>query len=94
MTKENNEMTNINIPQIRADLQEIEEQIRPVKEALRSTWTKPMDNEQYQLIDLRARATELLCLLAWTRGRHHMADHERCQAIAERMAPSYQAEAA
>ena len=83
-------MTNINTIQLRADLREIEDRIQPVKAALRSTWTKPMGDEQWKLITLRHQATKLLCLLAWSRGRHHMADKERSTMIAENMAPKYQ----
>lgn len=87
-------MTNINISQLRADLRDLEERIRPCKTALRSTWTRPMANEQYKLISLRMEATELYCLLAWVRGKHHLADHERSQTLAERRLSEYQAEAA
>lgn len=87
-------MTNIDIHQLRTDLREIEDRIKPIKEALRSTWTRPMANEQYQLIGLRNEATDLYILLAWTRGKYHLADHDRCREVAERMAPKYQAQAA
>lgn len=87
-------MTQTDIHQLRTDLREIEDRIRPLKETLRSTWTRPMANEQWQLICLRNDATDLYILLAWSRGKYHLADHERCRETAERMAPSYQAEAA
>ncbi len=87
-------MTNINTTQIRTDLREIEDRIRPVKAALRSTWTKPMADEQYTLISLRTEATQLLCLLAWTRGKSHLADKEKSKRIAEHIASRYQTEAA
>lgn len=92
--KEDNDMTNINIPQLKADRQELEEQIRQVKKQLRSCWTKPMADEQYELIGLKLEATELCILRAWLRGRHHLPDIERCQETAERRLQSYQVEAA
>lgn len=87
-------MQNINLIKLRADLRAIEEQIRPVKEALRSTWTKPMADEQYDLIRLRREATRLLCLLAWARGKSHIADKEKNDRIAEHAMAQYQVEAA
>lgn len=87
-------MTNIDIARLRNDLKEIEDKIRPVKEALRSTWTKPMADEQYKLILLRREATELLCLLAWSRGKSHLADEMKSLKLAERRMAKYQVEAA
>lgn len=84
----------LNIPQLKQDRRELEEQIREVKKQLRSTWTKPMANEQYQLIGLKRKATELCILRAWARGRHHLPDADYCKEVAERIAVRYQAEAA
>ena len=84
----------INITQLKTDRQELEEQIRAVKKQLRSCWTKPMANEQYQLINLKQEATELCILRAWMRGRHHLPDIERCRETAERRIIKYMVEAA
>jgi len=93
-TQKDKKMMNIDIYRLRSDLKGIEDKIRPVKEALRSTWTKPMDEEQYKLILLRKEATELLCLLAWSRGKSHLADEMKAQKLAERRLAKYQVEAA
>jgi hypothetical protein len=92
--REDNDMTNINMNQLKADRRELEEQIRKVKKQLRSCWTKPMANEQYQLINLKLEATELCILRAWLRGRHHLPDVDRCSETAERRLKTYQVEAA
>jgi len=84
----------INITQLRTDRQELEEQIRAVKKKLRSCWTRPMDQEQYELIKLKQEATELCILRAWLRGRHHLPDVEHCRKTAERRMTEYQVEAA
>jgi len=85
---------NINIPQLKQDRRELEEHIRAVKKELRSTWTKPMANAQYELISLKRQATELCILRAWARGRHHLPDADYCQEVAERIAPRYEVEEA
>jgi hypothetical protein len=82
----------INIRQLNADLREIEEQIRTLKSGLRSTWTKPMDGEQYKLIDLKVEATQRYVLRACARGRFHLADHDKCKEIAEQIAKKYRTE--
>jgi hypothetical protein len=82
----------LNIPQLKQDRRELEVRIREVKTQLRSTWTKPMANEQYELIGLKRKATELCILRAWHRGRHHLPDAEYCQKIAEELAPRYELE--
>jgi hypothetical protein len=87
-------MTNIDTARLRADIKRLNDQIRPCKEALRSTWTRPMADKQYELLSLREDITELYCLLAWTRGRSHLVDAERSTEIAERMASEYSVEAA
>lgn len=92
--KESNDMTNINMNQLRADRRELEEQIRQVKKELRSCWTRPMGKEQYELIRLKLEATELCILRAWLRGRHHLPDVDRCRETAERRLQDYQTEAA
>lgn len=84
----------INITKLKQDRRELEEEIREVKKRLRSTWTKPMANEQYRLMALKQQATELCILRAWMRGRSHLADADYCKEIAERVVLQYQAEAA
>jgi len=70
----------LNIPQLKQDRRELEDRIRAVKKELRSPWTKPMANLQYELIDLKRQATELCILRAWARGRHHLSDVDLCRA--------------
>ena len=85
---------NINIPQLKQDRRELEVRIRLVKKALRSTWTKPMADTQYERISLKRQATELCILRAWIRGRHHLPDAELCKETAECLAPRYEREEA
>lgn len=61
----------LNIRQLKTDIAALEEQIREVKTALRSTWEQPMSNKQYTLIDLKAKVTKLYTLRAWNRGKLH-----------------------
>lgn len=84
----------MNITKLREDRAALEERIREVKKMLRSSWTRPMDREQYELIELKREATELCTLRAWLRGRHHLPDADRCREIAERRVADYQVEAA
>lgn len=79
----------INIQQLNTDQREIEDRIREVKTALRSTWTRPMDSFQYELIALKARATERYILRAWLRGKFHTADHDYCKEVAEKAKLQY-----
>ena len=79
----------IDIHTLNTDQREIEDRIREVKTALRSTWTRPMSASQYELIDLKARATERYILRAWLRGKFHLADHDRCTEVAEKAKLNY-----
>lgn len=81
----------INTHQLNTDLRAIEDRIHTVKSALRSTWTKFMDSEQYELIDLKWQATQRYVLRAYARGRFHLADHDKCKEIAEQAAKLYPA---
>jgi len=84
----------MNITKLNQDRAALEERIRHVKKMLRSSWTRPMDREQYELIELKREATELCTLRAWMRGRHHLQDVDRCREIAERRLVGYRLEAA
>jgi len=64
---------NIDTIRLAADLAAIASEARSVKTILRTTWTRPMADEQKKLVRLRRRATELHVLLAWTRGKRHVA---------------------
>jgi len=85
---------NLNIEQLKEDRRELEDRIRVVKKKLRSPWTKPMANFQWELISLKQKITELYILRAWVRGKQHLPDAEYCQEVAERVATRYQVEAA
>lgn len=52
-------------------LHTIEAEIRPIKRALGSPWTRPMADEQRNLSWLRRQATHLCAALAFLRGRFH-----------------------
>lgn len=84
----------MNITKLKEDRAALEERIRQVKKELRSSWTRPMADRQYELIELKREATELCTLRAWLRGRHHLQDVERCREIAEGRMSRYQLEAA
>jgi len=83
---------NINLNQLKQDRRELEDRIRAVKKELRSTWTRPMGDLQWELISLKRQATELCILRAWVRGRHHLPDADYCREVAERMAKRYEIE--
>lgn len=84
----------IDIERLRHDRRKLDERIRTVKRALRTTWTRPMADEQHELLALKLAATELCILRAWLRGRLHLPDRDRCQQVAEARAPEYALEAA
>ena len=79
---------------IKLERLELEERIRELKAELRSCWTRPMGNDQLELLGCQRQATELYCLIAWSRGRHHLQDIELCRKIVERRMPEYTLEAA
>jgi hypothetical protein len=83
-----------------ADNRAISEQITGLKRLLRTTWQRPMAEEQRELERLKLRATELCALRAFTRGKLHLRRAPRGAAsdwdalayhrrIAERLGPSY-----
>jgi hypothetical protein len=81
----------IDMNRLRADRRLLDERIRTVKRALRTTWVRPMAEEQYELIACKREATELCILRAWLRGKLHLPDAERCREVATARAPAYQA---
>jgi len=48
-----------------------------LKQLLRTTWLRPMADEQRRLLALRRRITELLVLVAHVRGRCHVTSTPR-----------------
>lgn len=83
---------NIDINQLRMARRRIDAQIRVLKSDLRTRWTRPMVDEQRQLLALKYEATELCILRAWLRGKSHVADPERCRETAERRAQGFRQE--
>ena len=92
--------SNINHSLLVADIRAISGQIRGLKQQLRVTWRRPMQDEQRELERLKLRATQLCALRAFTRGRLHVQRpprgapstwnalaYHRC--IVERLGPSY-----
>ncbi len=57
---------------LRTLIRDAEDRIRVVKRGLRSTWTRPMGDEQQELLALKRHVTRLLVTLAWRRGRLHV----------------------
>ena len=80
---------NIDISKLRADRRALDRRIIALKQVLRATWTEPMADRQRELLACKHEATELCVLRAWGRGRLHLADRDRCEAIAERRATAY-----
>jgi hypothetical protein len=85
---------------LKSDIRTLSQRLRALKQVLRAPWRVPMAREQRELCLLKARATELCALAAFSRGRLHLtrpprgapadwrsADYHR--AIAERLGPSY-----
>lgn len=68
------ERTNMHIDdsRLRADMALLAKDARALKLVLRSTWTRPMAEEQRRLSRVRRRMTELCVLRAWSRGHCHV----------------------
>jgi hypothetical protein len=93
-------ITDLDFHSLRADIRAISAQIGTLKRQLRTTWTRPMANEQRELERLKLRATELCSLGAFARGKLHLQRARRGapsdwdalvyhRRIAERLGPSY-----
>ena len=63
---------NINLARLGTDLTALAREAILLKRALRTTWTRPMAEEQRALVRLRRRTTELCVLRAFLRGRRHL----------------------
>ena len=66
------QITDIDRARLRADLKASAARSAALKRALRSTWKKPMADEQYEHVLLRRRITSLCILSASLRGRYHL----------------------
>lgn len=91
------EKQNINKQQLQNDLRELEAKIIELKGSLRKTWTEPvvvMARRQYDLEEMKIRATERYVLVAWLRGKQHLADAKRNQKALERIHSTYKMEEA
>jgi hypothetical protein len=62
----------IDIRRLRADLRALAADCVLLKRTLRARWERPMADEQQRLHRLRRRVTDLLVLLAASRGRRHV----------------------
>jgi hypothetical protein len=71
----------MNITQIQTGIRDLETQIRDLKGQLRSPWTKVMSYEQYDLFKLKFEITQLYIILAYSRGKHHLADPDYCKQV-------------
>lgn len=78
----------IDVERLRRDLSAQAHQARALKHVLRSTWTKPMADEQRALAELRRHITRLCILRAHLRGRRHLSSHDHAR-IAEHVAREY-----
>jgi hypothetical protein len=90
----------VDIDRRRADLAQLTAECIEVKRALRSTWTRPMADEQRRHARLRRNITERLVLLALLRSKLHVIHPPRDAGepwdaavwnakVAERIAPAY-----
>jgi hypothetical protein len=79
----------LNLAKLNIELREIETKIRALKKVLRTTWTRSMGLEQWQLTELKAESTQRYILRAWARGRYHLADHDRCKEVADQLVTQY-----
>ena len=86
------------VARYRVEIDRITREILGIKRLLRTTWTRPMAEEQHELRTLKLRATELCALRAFSRGRLHLRHgpgpdwnaelhHRR---IAERLGPAFE----
>jgi hypothetical protein len=84
----------------RADIGDLTARIKGQKKLLRARWEKPMADEQRELGRLKARATDLCALRAFSRGKLHLLRapagftgewdaHAYHRRIAERLGPTY-----
>lgn len=81
---------NIDTVRLVADLKELAAKSRGLKTLLGATWTRPMADEQKELVRVRRSTTELCVLRAFARGRSHTREsHEWHARVAERVAKDY-----
>jgi len=71
----------IDLARLRADLRALAQQSLAQKRRLGQRWTEPMARLQRDLLETRQRTTDLLTLLAWTRGRLHRTKRPRSGSI-------------
>ena len=67
----------IDTPRLARDIAAAAAESVALKRALRVTWQRPMADEQRRLCRVRRRITELLVLLARSRGRYHLCSAPR-----------------
>lgn len=79
---------------LRSDVKTLALQCRELKRVLRVRWEQPMAEQQRQQVRLRYRVTEMHVLLAWSRGRRHLAashpiEAQALEAMLKRVALDY-----
>jgi len=80
----------ISFNQLRADRHALDAEIRALKVQLRAPWgNADLRDVQQSLHYRKAESTRLCTLRAYLRGRWHLADHDLCQEIAEKLLPRY-----
>ncbi|NVB36557.1 hypothetical protein G6O69_01845 [Pseudenhygromyxa sp. WMMC2535] len=84
--------TRIDMHLIHAQRRASEAELRELKSKLRTRWTAPMGARQRRALVLARELTGIYALLAWARGRSHLADSERSRELAEALAPRYRIE--
>ncbi|MCB9594847.1 MAG: hypothetical protein H6719_19150 [Sandaracinaceae bacterium] len=68
---------NVSLSALVAAIRACADESRTLKRQLRQPWTEPMADAQRALARCRRRATRLLILRAWLRGRFHLASPPR-----------------
>lgn len=71
----------IDLRRLRAELRVLASESLGLKRRLGQRWTEPMARVQRELIEIRRRTSDLLTLLAWTRGRLHRTKRPRAGSI-------------
>lgn len=61
----------IELKKLELDITMLANRSRALKQVLRASWTRPVHEEQRIWLQTKRRITELLVLLAWSRGRLH-----------------------
>lgn len=81
---------NIDLQRVHAQRRAHEAELRELKACLRSPWgSEPMGSTQRRALALAYALTGLYALIAWSRGRSHLADAEYSRELAQALEPRF-----